>query len=57
MDRTFTASATIGDTMCLTVMITNDEIIECDETFFVTLSGDQMGQTTVTIQDSDGMLP
>ena len=57
----FPVGAVNGDMFqCLTVMVTNDEIIEGDETFTVTLTVNTAGvlvgntETTVTIMTSTG---
>ena len=45
--------------MCLTVSIDDDNFVENDETFIVILTlmstGVELGQTTVTIQDDEGI--
>ena len=60
MEQTFTAPASIGDIVCLPVNIINDQMIECNETFFVTLTlmptNVEIGQTMVTIQDDEGTI-
>ena len=51
---------TTPDMMCLTIPITDDERVEDDESFFVTISlmstGVQLLETLVTIQDNEGNL-
>lgn len=60
VDRTFLSTDPVGTDMCITVPITGtQDLVEGDETFFVTLtsmvSGIQLGQTIVTIEDAEGM--
>ena len=44
--------------MCLTIFISDDDLVENEETFIVTLTlmstGIQLGQTIITIQDDEG---
>ena len=58
-DFTFTSSSASGSTLCLTVSIGDDSFVENDETFIVILTlmstGVELGQTTVTIQDDEGI--
>ena len=58
MDFTFTSGSSSG-MMCLTVTIGDDNVVENEETFIVTLTlmstGFQLGQTIVTIQDDEGI--
>ena len=49
------ASSTDGDSVCIDIAITDDDIVEADETFRVdvsTFAG--LSMTTVTITDDDG---
>lgn len=58
MDFTFAGGTPVGTSVCLNVTIIDDNIIENDETFTVTLSllstGEQIGQTTVNILHDEG---
>ena len=58
MNYTFTTSDAVGTQMCLTVNITEDNLIEGSEDFFVALTvaatGTEIDQTTVTIGDNEG---
>ena len=58
MNTTFTSGSPVGNMICLNVTIINDNVIENDEAFTVTLSllstGEPIGQTRVTIIHDEG---
>ena len=60
MNYTFTSSDTAGTQMCLTVNISEDNLIEGNEAFFVTLTitstGVEIDQTSVVIEDNEGTI-
>ena len=59
-DEVFTTGSTDNDTRCVNITIEDDEALERDETFTVTLTTSDpnvmLGQdmTTITIVDNDG---
>ena len=58
MNITFTSGSPVGNMVCFNVTIIDDNVIENDEAFTVTLSllstGEQIGQTTITIIHDEG---
>lgn len=60
MNVTFTGGSPLGTMACLNVTIIDDNVIENDESFTVTLSlistGESIGQTIVTIVHDEGIL-
>ena len=57
---TFNSSDAVGSTKCFSINITDDMILEMDETFsavILTSNGGFIGTCIVTIEDNDGEWP